>query len=77
MLLALPALDSPNGMHHGTALDACAIVADNHWDGYFTLDREGAQRVPTDNMDASLNADVYYFHVPGDDGDSLKALQKA
>lgn len=68
-LFFLPALDRPSGVHHGLALDACAIVADNRWDGYFTLDREGVQRVPTDDMDLSLQADVYYFHVPGGSGD--------
>jgi hypothetical protein len=74
VLLVLPALDSPDGVHHGLALDSCAIMADNRWDGYFTLDREGVQRVPTDDMDLSLDADAYYFHVPGGNGDGPKLL---
>lgn len=71
LLLALPALDKPNGIHHQTALDACAIVAGSRWDGYFTLDREGVQRLSNENMDFSLNADEYYFQVPGGNGNDI------
>jgi hypothetical protein len=74
ILLVLPALDSHNGFHHGTALDACAIAAGSRWDGYFTFDREGVQRVSADNMDLSLDADAYYFHVPGSNGERSKLL---
>lgn len=68
LLLVLPALDSPNGIHHQTALDACAIVADSRWDGFFTLDRRGAERIPTNDMNISLDAEAYYFQVPEGDG---------
>ena len=74
MLFVLPALDRPNSVHYGLALDSCAIVADNRWDGYFTLDREGVQRVPTGDMDLSLDADEYYFHVPGGNSNSPNLL---
>lgn len=74
VLLVLPALDSSDGIHHGLALDSCAIVADNRWYGYLTLDREGARRVPTSDMYSSLDANTYYFHVPGDNGDDPKPL---
>lgn len=74
LLLALSALDSPNGIHHQTALDACAIVANNRWDGFFTLDRHGGERVPTDDMNVSLDADAYYFQVPGSDGEYLETM---
>lgn len=66
VLLSLPALDRDNGIQHQTALYACAIVADNRWDGYFSSDREGRERVPTEDMDESLTADEYYFHVPAE-----------
>jgi hypothetical protein len=69
LLLVLPALDVPEGVHHGLALDVCAMVADNRWDGYFTLDRAGLRRIPTDDLELSLRAEAYYFHVPGDNGD--------
>ncbi|KAH0829877.1 hypothetical protein FOPE_10495 [Fonsecaea pedrosoi] len=70
LLLSLPALDSPDGIHHQTALDVCALVAGNRWDGFFTLDKDGKLRVPTDNMDASLHGKAYYFHVPAEDSDN-------
>ena len=72
VLLVLPALDIPNGVHLGLSFYSCAILADNRWDGYFTLDREGLQRVSTDDMDLTLNADAYYFQVPGDNGEGSK-----
>lgn len=77
LLLALPALDSPNGIHHQTALDACAIVADSRWDGYFTFDQQGAERVPVHDMNISLDADKYFFHVPGYDGKYRRARNTA
>ncbi|KAK5562477.1 hypothetical protein LTR43_011917 [Exophiala xenobiotica] len=63
VLFVPPGLDKPDGVHHGLALDSCVIAADNRWDGYFTLDREGVQRVPTYDLDLSLDADEYYFHM--------------
>ena len=65
-LLILPAFDgslsSGGGVHHNTALIACAIVACNAWHGYFTTSRDAA---PVDAQpDQVLTADSYYFYVP-------------
>jgi len=46
------------GMHYGTALTACAIVAGNAWNGY--LPSEGRL----------LTGRTYYFHVPDTSGAS-------
>ena len=70
--LVLPAVDTPNGVHLGLALYSCAMLADNHWDGYFTLDRQGLQRISTDDLDLTLTAEAYYFHVPDDNGEDSK-----
>lgn len=67
LLLSLPALDQ-NGIHHQTALDVCAIIANNRWDGFFTADREGQQQISTDDLDACLDKDEYYFQIPGYNG---------
>jgi hypothetical protein len=71
LLLALPALDG-DGIHHLTAFYACAIVAGNCWDGYFSLDQEGNVRVQADPQ-SSLTAGKYYFQVPSADGTSSTA----
>lgn len=62
-LLRLYACDTPDGgLHAGTALLACAIVACNAQDGYLTRNRDG------DNLhvghDEVLLDDEYYYHVP-------------
>ena len=63
VLLRLYSWDSPNGgLHAGTALLACALVACNAWDGYFTAELDG-QRLEF-QYDDILSAEVYYFHVP-------------
>lgn len=64
ILLHLDAYDA-NGVHYHTAHTACAIIADNRWDGYFSTDIEGTQRVEPSSPDQSLNNDAYYFQVPG------------
>ena len=52
------------GIFHHVALLACQIIAGNAFDGYFTLDKEGEQRV----ADIFLTAEHYYF-VPGNNID--------
>src|SRR5271163_5375222 len=63
VLLTLPGLDFVDGgIHHETARVACAIIANNQFHGYFTEDKEGAQRVRV-SEDGILSAEDYYFHV--------------
>ena len=65
ILLQFSAFDANNGIHYQTALDACAIVASNRWDGFFSTDREAQHRIrPEDLLGKSLDQDEYYFHVP-------------
>jgi hypothetical protein len=64
ILLQFSPCDETNGIHYQTAHVACAIVADNRWDGYFSIDKEGTHRIEPLNPDASLEEDEYYFHVP-------------
>ncbi|KAL2280620.1 hypothetical protein FJTKL_12438 [Diaporthe vaccinii] len=75
ILFALPRLDCPQsgvaaaaavGVHHGTALLACQIIANNAFDGYLTTDRAGACRVSVPR-DGVLLDDDYWFIVGGDD----------
>jgi hypothetical protein len=61
-LLLLPAYDS-NGFHHVTARIACAILANNSWDGYFSLTRDGPV-VTLGNDDILVSDTPYYFVVP-------------
>lgn len=63
VLLRLPALDHPSGgIHHETARIACAIIAGNRWDGYFTEAIDGP-RVETHSHGVLQKSD-YFFHVP-------------
>ncbi|KAJ9634235.1 hypothetical protein H2199_009065 [Coniosporium tulheliwenetii] len=63
VLLQLYAWDSPNGgLHAGTALLACSLIACNAWDGYLTVERDG-QKLDLQDDDI-LSAPEYYFHVP-------------
>jgi len=79
-LFTLPKLDSTSsttslaskGVHHGTALLACQIIANNTFSGYLAIDREGLQRVDSDKgRDELLTGDRYWFIAdgsnPGDD----------
>jgi len=66
-LFSLPKVDSTAmgkfGVHFGTAIVACQIIANNAFDnGYLTLDIEGQQQVslPYDNV---LTESQYYLHV--------------
>lgn len=77
VLFTLPRLDaSPQtggaaGVHHGTALLACQIIANNAFDGFLTTDQEGVHRVSTATaLDGVLLDDDYWFQVErGDDVD--------
>lgn len=63
VLLRLPALDHPSGgIHHETARIACAVIAGNRWDGYFTEAIDGP-RVDIQSHGLLRNSD-YFFHVP-------------
>jgi len=54
--------NAEGGLHHGTALLACAIIAGNSWNGYLTQERDG-RRIDIE-QDGLLTAKHYYFHVP-------------
>ena len=63
-ILTLPAFDGDGqGLHHGTALTACAIIADNAFDGYLTETRDSEERILLD-YDDLLTQSEYWFHVP-------------
>ena len=64
VFMILKAFDQQDGgaLHYGTAHIACAIVAGNAWDGYFTSTRDG-ERVNV-GQDGLLRGHSYYFHVP-------------
>ncbi|KAI1735047.1 hypothetical protein F4680DRAFT_470236 [Xylaria scruposa] len=51
---------SLKGVHHGTALTACKIIANNATNGYLTKDREGRHRVDQ-NPDYVLTKSKYWF----------------
>ncbi|RYC64789.1 hypothetical protein CHU98_g1415 [Xylaria longipes] len=56
----------PGGVHYGTALTACQIIANNAFDGYLAIDREGRERVNPDpvlNFDFLLTKPYYWFFV--------------
>ncbi|KAK5015469.1 hypothetical protein LTR60_002859 [Cryomyces antarcticus] len=65
ILLTLFAFDHPTGgLHFGTAHLACAIIACNAWNGYFTRTRDGPRLEL--GYDDLLVDRVLYFHVPTD-----------
>lgn len=73
ILLALPALDHPQGgIHHETARVACAIIANNRWEGFLTETRTGTptQAGPND----ILRGKNYYFHVSQNAADEKYAV---
>ena len=61
-LMTLAALDHPEGgIHYETARIACAIVANNKWDGFLTETRSGKSvQVAADGI---LRGQNYYFRV--------------
>jgi len=72
--MVLPALDdAQGGIHHETALIACAVVAGNRWDGFLCEQRTGS-RVLT-QRDGVLMGKEYYFRVSDDaEGQSAQRL---
>lgn len=62
ILVSLPTFDN-GGVYYDIAHTACAILAANRWDGYFSLDKDGSDvvEVPRDGI---LRKKRYYFHVP-------------
>ncbi|KAH8651719.1 hypothetical protein BGZ61DRAFT_229682 [Ilyonectria robusta] len=66
--------DFEYGIHHGTALSACQIVAGNAVGAYLSRDRCGRQRVEMSH-DGILTLRYYYLHVrQGVDGVSPFAI---
>ena len=66
VLFEIYAFDDNNGspgLHYQTALTACAIVAGNAWNGYFTT-RQGGQEIPHPAGQMLSSPQDYYFHVP-------------
>lgn len=61
-LLLLPACDDDDTIDYEVARIACAIVACNRYDGYFTTDQAGLQRVPEPRLDCTNEG--YFFQVP-------------
>ncbi|KAN0069069.1 hypothetical protein V8E54_012698 [Elaphomyces granulatus] len=55
--------DHPNGgLHYGTAILACALIAGNAWNGFFTETVNGPMIMM--GNDQLLREENYYFHVP-------------
>jgi hypothetical protein len=64
ILLTLHAFDHVRGgLHYGTAHIACAMVACNAWDGYFSRTRDSSDRLNLQHNDLIFDK-VLYFHVP-------------
>lgn len=71
VLLWLPTIDSrdrqhgsPKGVYHDTALVACALIAGNSWDGYFTRTRRSGRIIMEPNH--ILFGENYYFKIPAE-----------
>ena len=65
VFLTLPAFDycPPTfGMHHGTALTACQIIACNE-DGYLSHSRERDHDVIKDDFESIIPPGNYYYHL--------------
>jgi hypothetical protein len=70
VLLSLHAWDqAAGGIHYGLAHTACAIIANNRFDGYLSTARDGSSRIETE-WDTCLpsHSHGYYFHVPSPPG---------
>jgi hypothetical protein len=70
-LLQLPRIDSGSvagseavvtGVHHGTALTACQIIANNAFEGYLAIDKDGKEPVDVP-FDGLLTRGFYFFFV--------------
>jgi hypothetical protein len=75
ILIILPGLDhSQGGIHHETARIACAMLANNRWDGFFTKTRTGA---PVElEPDGILHGKDYYFRVSEDPAEGRQTIQQ-
>lgn len=62
VLLYLPCTDPKGGLRHRTAKIACAIVANNAWEGYLSDKCDGGAL--TIGEDDLLTNKDYWFHVP-------------
>ncbi len=70
-LFDIPAFDGESGgIHHGTALLFCGIIADSAWDGWLSETKNG-DRLNLD-FDAVLKGTDYYFHIPPPAGASTQ-----
>lgn len=61
-LLSFYAWDNGSGIHLGTVLLACRLVACNEFNGFLTKDRNGIQQI-TKSEDSVLEPGIYFFHV--------------
>lgn len=80
LLFKLPRLDqehaSPTkGIHYGTALTACQIVANNALNGYLATDRAGRHRVHGD-ADSVLTGTRYWFFTADTPAEATSATDK-
>lgn len=74
-MMVLPALDHPQGgIHHETARIACAIVANNRWEGFLTETRAGGRTAV--GSDGILRGKSYYFRVSEDTGLASDEISK-
>jgi hypothetical protein len=76
ILFKLPRVDSAGseavtGVHHGMALTACQIIANNSFEGYLATDKDGEERVDLP-LDGLLTREFYFFFV--DNGPSMSPL---
>ena len=68
VFLSLPALDyclgppATFGMHHGTTLTACQIIACNE-DGYLSHSHERDHDVIDDDFESVIPPGIYYYHL--------------
>jgi hypothetical protein len=75
-LIDLPAFDGSEscpGLHHGTALLICGIIADNKFNGWLSRTRDG-ERLGL-GSDGLLPVGEYYFHVPWPAGPGTEEQQ--
>lgn len=58
------AQDRPEGgIHYGTVITACGIIAGNRWDGYLSITR-GLESTITLDLHQILPVGRYYFNLP-------------
>jgi hypothetical protein len=76
VLLSLHAWDQAGGgIHYGLAHTACAIIANNRFDGYLSREIDGSSRIEAE-WDSCLPAEShgFYFHVPPPSGKRTPAF---